>query len=194
MGSRSPKPPSDLHTKTLPLEVWSAGRNLYRIHRTVNVPKFFGRSGDWRFDAPDASYGTLYVATSPEAAFAETLLRGSGGFVALSELEARSLCKFTVVRELRLVRLYGPNMSSLGATAAVSSGDYVASRQWSRALWSHPEQPDGILYRATFDNDRFAVVLFDRAEAEIDPGATTKLLSDIKLLGRILDQYRASIR
>jgi hypothetical protein len=194
MDSRPPDPPQDLHSRSLPLEILNVGQTIYRIHSTTKDPKFFGNSGDWRFDAPDASYGTLYAGLSAEVAFAETLLRGTGSLVAQSELKARSLCRFTVMRDLRLVRLYGPSMSSIDATAAITAGHYAPSQRWSQAIWLHPESPDGILYRATHDNDKLALVLFDRAQDRIDGGATAPLLSDLILLGRVLDHYRASIR
>jgi hypothetical protein len=132
---------------------------------------------------------------SAEACFAETLLRGLNGFVARSELEIRSLCRFTVVRELRLVRLYGPHIAMLAATAGVSANpDYGLCQRWSRALHSHRERPDGILYKSNYDNDELVSVLFDRARDAIDSGSSTPIMSDPRLLGRILNRYRASIR
>ena len=149
MADKAPEPPSDIETRSLPLEVLSAGTLLFRIHSSVKSPKFFGRSKAWRFDSPDDSYGTLYLGMSAEACFAETLLRGLNGFVARSELEIRSLCRFTVLRELQLVRLYGPHMMMLAATAGVTANpDYGLCQRWSRALHLHAEASDGILYKS----------------------------------------------
>jgi RES domain len=187
-------PPPDLHSRTLPIELLGVGHTIYRIHKTSNPPKFFGRSGDWRFDAPDRKYGVLYAATTPAAAFAETLLRGPGGFVAISELETRSLCKFTVVQEIALVSIYGPHLFTLAATAAVTSGAYGTSQRWSEALWTHPQEPHGVIYRATHDNNNMALALFDRAARMIDDGESIPLMDDTRLLGRILDEYRAAVR
>jgi hypothetical protein len=194
MDSRLPDHPSDLDKRPLPLETVGAGRELFGIHLTTLTPKFFGQSGTWRFDAPDKSFGTLYAALTPEAAFAEALFRGPGSVVSQTEIEIRSLCRLTLTRVLRLVRLHGPSLSRLGATAAVTSGPYATSQRWSRALHSHPESPDGILYRATHDNDQFSVAIFHRAEGGIDCGTTAPLLSDANLLGQILDHYGASLR
>jgi hypothetical protein len=86
-------------------------------------------------------------------------------------------------------------MISIGANASVTSGvDYSCSKRWSLALYNHPAQPDGILYRATHDNNGLAVALFDRAGNALDAGTTAPLLSDLVLLGRILERYKASIR
>jgi hypothetical protein len=137
----------------------------------------------------------LYLGLSAEVCFAETLLRGLNGFVARSELEIRSLCRFTAVRELRLVRLHGPHMTMLAATAGVTANpDYGLCQRWSRALYSQRQGPDGILYRSNYNNDELVSVLFDRARDAIDRGSSTPIMSDVRLLGRTLNRYRASIR
>ncbi|HET8676638.1 MAG TPA: RES family NAD+ phosphorylase [Blastocatellia bacterium] len=192
MGSRHPDPPSDLATKALPIETLPNGTAIFRIHRTALRAKFFGRSSDWRFNSPDGSYGTLYAAISPEAAFAETLLRGRGTLIAESELKERSCCTFTITRELRLVRLHGPSMTTIGATAAVTAGPYAVSQGWSSSFFYHPDVPDGILYRAT--HDKLAVALFDRAQDAIGDGVSAPLLSDPTFLGGILDHYGAALK
>jgi RES domain len=190
-----PEPPSDLERRRLPLETLGRGQLIHRIHLTAKEPKFFGRTGNWRFDSPDRSFGTLHAALSEQACFVETLLRGSGRFVAQSELEIRSLCRIRVIRDLRLARLHGPYLARLAASAVVTAGpDYALSQRWARAIHAHPDRPDGILYRSNYDNDQFAVVLFDRAAGRIDDGVSTPLLSDLTLLGRILNLYKASVR
>jgi RES domain len=195
MANPAPEPPSDLHLRALPLEILSSGAVVHRIHLTARGPKFFGRTGSWRFDSPDGSYGTLYLGMSAEACFVETLLRGLNGFVAQSELHVRSFCRFAAIRDLRLVRLYGPDMVALGATSGVSANpDYGLCQRWSQALHSHFEAPDGILYKSNYDNDELALVLFDRAHDAIDSGSSTPVMNDHPLLGRILDRYKASIR
>jgi RES domain-containing protein len=194
MANAIPEPPSDLKRRSLPMEQVAAGSLVYRVHATVRPPKFFGRSTRWRFDAPDGSYGVLYCGLAPEVAFAETLLRG-GHFVAFEEIEKRPLCEFRAIRTLRLVRLYGPSMGRIGASAGVTSGsDYAISRHWSKAIYDHPAMVDGILYRATYDNDQLAAVLFDRAQDALDDGRSAAFTSDLGLLGRILDHYGASTR
>jgi hypothetical protein len=195
MGNPAPEPPLDLGAKSLPLEILSPGAVIHRVHKTAKGAKFFGRSGDWRFDSPHGRYGTLYGGMTEQACFVETLLRGLNGFVARSELEIRSFCRFTVVREIRLARLYGPFMSTIGATAAVSSNpDYSVCQRWSEALHSHGDAPDGIVYKSNYDNDELAIVLFDRAANAIDNGVSTPIMSNIPLLGEILNRYKASIR
>lgn len=189
-----PVPPADLLHRLLPVHTLEPGSTLFRIHQSARGPKHFGRSGLWRFDAPDAGYRTLYAGLRPEVAFAETMLRGPGTLVAASELASRALCRFIVVQPMRLVQLYGRHLVSMGANASVTSGPYAHPQSWSGALHAHPEAPDGILYRATHDNDELAVVVFDRAAGLIDDGASVGLLSDLALLGRLLNHYKAAIR
>jgi hypothetical protein len=190
-----PEPPSDLNSRALPIETVGVGRILHRLHPTEYGGKYFGQSGGWRFDAPDKSYGTLYAAPSESACFVETLLRGVNNFVAQSELQKRSFCRFNVLVELRLAALYGHHLAALNASAAVASTpDYGISQRWSAALYNHKDQPDGIVYRANYDNNELAIVIFERASASIDAGASTPVMGDTYLLGAILDKYKASIR
>ena len=88
-----------------------------------------------------------------------------------------------------------PSLVPLGATAAVYSGPHEFSREWSRALHAHPDQPDGILYRTRHDDDGFGIALFDRAGPKIrfhsgrpllDPGMAPEL-------GRWLNTYGAGL-
>jgi hypothetical protein len=121
-------------------------------------------------------------------------LRGTEPIVATGELEIRSICVFSTVRQLKLVRLFGTGLSAIGATASTSSGPYPISQAWSQALHGHGDAIDGILYRSTSDNDEKAIALFDRARTSIKIKATTEVLSDPIRLGRILDHYGAALR
>jgi hypothetical protein len=194
MLDRASFPPADLGTRSLPVDTFAPGEVFYRIHRTTLGAKFFGRTGQWRFDSPSLVFGTLYAATSAEIAFAETLLRGQSTLVSEDELRIRSLCRFTLVKPLRLVKLHGPSMVSIGASAAVTSGSYGLSQAWAQALHDHGDLPDGILYRSTTDNDRVAVAIFERADGALGHGASTPLLDDPVRLGAMLDRYGASLR
>jgi hypothetical protein len=190
-----PLPPADLHSEALPIHKLDAGGRIHRLHQSRYVAKYFGRSGDWRFDAPDNSFGTLYAGLTAEVAFVETILRGRGRFVAQAELEVRSFCTFMTKRPLKLVSLYGAALTRLKATAAISSSPtYDVSQAWALAFWSHPDQPDGIVYRSTHDDDHHALVLFDRASAAIDAGTSVNVMDDPNQLARILNRYDASLR
>jgi hypothetical protein len=189
-----PEPPADLSARRLPIFEIPALSTLYRIHKSANDARYFGRSASWRFDDPRSDYGTLYAGLLPRVAFAETLLRGPGSLVTITELALRSMCRFTATRAIGLVPLHGRHLVAMGATASVTSGPYSVARRWSRALYDHPDCPDGIVYRASHDNDELAVVVFERAGDAIDRGESRGLLTDTGLLGGMLDHYRAALR
>jgi hypothetical protein len=110
------------------------------------------------------TFGVCYLGLSAEAAFAESFLRRPGvRLVSRATFDARAVSEVRVLRALRLVAFHGPGLAALGATAAVAHGPHAAARRWARALWAHPDQPDGIAYRCRHDDDDAAVALFDRA-------------------------------
>jgi hypothetical protein len=111
-----------------------------RCHRTALGAVFFGPGAGHppthRFDAPDGEYQVVYVGLSYEAALAETVLRNPRRrIVDHVDLRVRSMAQLRNRSLLRLVQAHGPGLSQLGTTAALSTGGYRASRQWSLALW-----------------------------------------------------------
>ncbi len=191
-----PLPPEDLASRSLPLHICPAGTPLYRIHRTVHSPLFFGpppgAAPHGRWDAPAGVFRVCYLAEEAHLAFAETFLRSPGApYVQRSYLAERSLTRVVVQRELRLVALHGPGLARVGATAALVSGPYALTRLWSLAVYAHPEAPDGIRYRARHDDDSFAVALFDRAASTIQEQTSEALLAPggLPALGVWLDRY-----
>jgi hypothetical protein len=186
-------PPAHLAELALPSETLLPGATLYRLHPTERGPKHFGRAALGRFDSPIASFGTLYAGLSPNVAFAETLIRGKGSLIASSELALRSLCVFRVLNRLRLVKLCGPALTKLHASADISSGPIAVSQQWAQALHDHPDSVDGVVYRAKYDNDELAIALFERSHASIDEGTSKPLLDDNSLLASILDHYELAL-
>ena len=68
----------------------------------------------------------------------------------------------------------------------------MIARRWAHALWSHPVQPDGLLYLARHDPSRQAVAIFDRAASAVSamPGPSLIDPANAALLGPILDTYR----
>jgi hypothetical protein len=94
-----------------------------------------------------------------------------------------------VRRDLRLVPLHGSSLARLGVTAELASGsDYVASQVWSRVLWEHKDEPDGILYRSRHDDSAFCVALYNRAKDGLAM-VRHESLSDHQLLARLLRRY-----
>jgi hypothetical protein len=191
----SPEPPPDLASRTLPITKIPAGKTLIRIHRRELGALYFGGGHDNRFDAPDGGYGVCYMAQTLEGAFAETCLRNAGDcFVTRDFLAERVFSVVPVAGTLRVVALHGPGLIPIGATAAVTSGDYRVARRWSAALHAHPDGIDGIAYFANHDNTQLCVALFERGRAQIGPpGPSEGLLDDLRRLGSILNRYKMGL-
>jgi len=158
-----PPPPSDLDRRSLPLK--PAEGPWFRSHRSDKEPLFFGRLARYRFDAPDRSFGVLYVAEDPHGAFIETFSRDLDGYglVDWVELERRSLSQVETQQPLQLVDLTGAGLARLGADNRLATGAHSISRSWSAALYHHPRSPDGIAYRCRHDPGRVGVAVFDRS-------------------------------
>ena len=190
LSSAGPLPPPDLNDRELPLKRFPATTVWSRLHHRTEGPIFFGRSGNHRFDAPAQEFGVLYLGADVNAAFVETFLREPGKtLIAESDIEARHLSKITASRMLNLVEVTGPGLVRIGATAVVSSGPHHISQQWSLALWSHPQTPDGLLYRARHDDARFCAAVFDRVGDILTDEPIGPLTDDSKLLADLLDTY-----
>ncbi|MCA1789816.1 MAG: RES family NAD+ phosphorylase [Thioalkalivibrio sp.] len=195
-----PSPPANLHARGLTTVTRPAGTVLYRIHRTVHQPLYFGREGDprrrQRWDSPDASYGVCYLAEHDHIAFAETLLRDlSLHAVPEAELRIRSCTRIHLRSPLRLVAMHGGGLRPNRADASVVHGPYPNTWAWSKELWRHPDAPDGIRYRARHDDSGLSIALFERAAGSVERLETVELL-DPRLattLGRWLDRYKLGL-
>jgi hypothetical protein len=74
----APLPPADLSRREPQFLTLAKGRIVHRFYTARHDPIFFDKSQEGRLNAPDGSYGVLYVARSAEGAFAETFLRRPG--------------------------------------------------------------------------------------------------------------------
>jgi len=195
VSRRRPFPPADLRKRPLPLTRSSPGTLWARIHRVGRSPLWFGPApgnpAENRFDDPHGDYRVCYIGTTKEAAFAEVFLRDlSVEVLSQSDLKMRSLTPIEVIREVRVVTLHGRALGRLGATAEVASGgDCQVSQAWGRSLWEHPDQPDGILYRARHNDDEHSVALYHRAATSVKPLVTIDLSARPDLVAELLEHY-----
>ncbi len=98
---------------------------LYRMHRSVNGPFFFGNTGWMRFDpAPShvVRFGTCYVAPTRIACLLEVV--GDLRPIPRSELELRQITEFRLARPLRLANL----LARPTAGRYMIDGSYSAGR------------------------------------------------------------------
>ena len=166
LDSRLPPPPADLTTRKLSLVTISG--DLFRIHRTIHTWRYFGRNKSERFDDPQGVFGVLYASTTADAAFAEVFLRKLASMsVAQVDLQSRAVSTFSA-KPLRFVELTGSGLRKLSCDNRISTEKpYQTTHLWSRALFLHPQQPDGLVYRSRH-NPRFrCLALFDRCDAKL---------------------------
>lgn len=204
-----PPPPADLDRRQLPLTTLAERQlSLYRCHRTdaahSPVSFNFGRIDD-RFNAPAGEYGVLYLSADPLCSFIESF--GSSmvtaalalRLVSETDLRRRCLCEIELDVDpatIRLVNLAdGYGFSRLGIDGRISTTKQRAvTRRWALALWQHPQQPDGLLYRACNDPERLSVVLFDRVGDILRPTCERKnYLRDSHELAQMLDYYEIGL-
>jgi hypothetical protein len=167
----APPPPGDLARRDPLIIEISEGTLLHRFYTATYEPVYFDRGRTGRFNAPDGSYGLLYAAMSPVGAFVETFLREPGRTLLPADLLARkSYIQLRVLRTLRLVKLGGPGLARVGATAEVVHGGlpYDVPQAWSAALNGHASTPDGIAYTARHDDEASCCALFERAPIPLE--------------------------
>jgi hypothetical protein len=110
--------------------------------------------------------------------------------LSLEDLALRSIATLEVRRQLRLVPIYGPGLARLGVTAELASGsDYAVSQDWSRALWEHTDEPDGILYRSRHDDSALSVALYNPAKDGLAVVSHERLTEDSRQLAALVKKY-----
>jgi hypothetical protein len=166
-----------------------------RIHGQARNAIWFGpargRKPIHRFDDPAGQFRVCYFGTTLEVCFAETFLRNPPvRILALDDLAGRSIATVEVRRDLQLVSIHGSSLARLGVTAELASGsDYAGSQLWSRALWEHSDQPDGILYRSRQDDSALCAAVYDRAKVGLAIVHDHSLAEDAQQLARLLRRY-----
>jgi hypothetical protein len=146
------------------------GTILHRFYNAEYKPIFFDTSRLSRLNSPDGSYGVLYAAREALGAFAETFLRRPGRtLIDPGLLRRKAYVRLEITADLNLIRLAGPSLAILGATAEVVHGGlpYDVPQAWSKALFDHPLHPDGIAYYARHDDEGLCYALFDRAHGAV---------------------------
>jgi hypothetical protein len=188
-------PPADINEREPLIHVAPEGGVRFRSHQTKYSPLFFGASGAQRWDAPDGSYGVLYLALDEYCAFMESIGRGvlRTRFVASGQLRSRALSKIRMKDDLRLIDLVSSGgLTLVGAEGSLTSGTgYRNSQRCSQALRAHPAKPDGIYYRSRFDPSLLAYALFDQCRLRVETRRLGRPWAEQpQLLGPILDHYR----
>lgn len=192
------QPPADLNAKTLPIVKIDAGAYLYRVHRSVHDPIFFGPGAgnqpSFRFDSAKSLFGVLYVASKPDAALIETLLRNPARLTVSSrEIDIRSLSVLELGRDINLVDATGSGLSKIGVTAALFTGPYDVCGVWADALYSHPDHVDGLLFPSRHNPAEECIALFERPGYGLKTVETTHLNMIPRQVADLLDRHGKSI-
>lgn len=89
-----------------------------------------------------------------------------------------------------MIRLAGPGLARLGATAEVAHGGlpYDVPQAWSIALARHPVGADGIAYHARHDDAELCYGLFERS-ADAIAEAAREVDLDQDWFWRIAERY-----
>jgi hypothetical protein len=169
---------------------------FYRFYSREQAPIFFDRSTHGRLNSPDGSFGVLYAAQHKTGAFAETFLRSPGRRLLPEDLiRTKGLVRLRPTRALKVVRLLGPGLAIVGATAEVtaSAPPYDLSQAWADALHNHPGAFDGIAYHARHDDDETCYAFFHRSTPAIAEVDRKDDLLHAKWFYDLLDHYSVGI-
>jgi hypothetical protein len=170
-----------------------------RIHAQSRNALWFGPARGspaiHRFDDPAGRFRVCYFGTTLDVCFAETFLRNPPvRILALDDLAGRCTATVELRRDLRLVPIHGSNLARLGVTSELASGgDYAGSQLWSRALWEHSDQPDGVLYRSRHDDSAFCAAVYDRAKDGLAVVGDHSLTEDPQQLAKLLRRYAVGL-
>jgi len=119
----APRPPANLAKREPLLAHLAAGAFVHRFHGARRQPVFFDHGVESRLNAPNSEYGVLYVAESLAGALAESFLREPGRTLLTADfIASKAYARLRVLRPLTLIKLSGPGLARLGATAEVTHG------------------------------------------------------------------------
>jgi hypothetical protein len=173
---------------------------IFRLHQRSYDPIFFGKSGKYRFDAPDCppgSLGVMYTGQDPHCCFIESCGQTTGApAVSGDYLVERHLAEIKVLRDLKFIDLADSGgLSHVGADARLLSGSYAVSQMWSMALKNHPMKPDGIRYLSRRDPTRVAYAIYDHPPTTFSVTNRGPLMdpANRKLLNELLDIYQVDL-
>jgi hypothetical protein len=138
----------------LPLIEVSLGAWLRVSERHPRSVVHFGKAVRYRFDDPLGQYGVLYAGSNDLTSVAES--------VYLSDLDERVIAALApadaTLSLVDLTEAVGIGLDNQIATTP----DYALTRAWSRALYEHPDAPDGVFFASRNYPKGQAIAVFDR--------------------------------
>jgi hypothetical protein len=198
-----PSPTVAFATVPLDLARILPGQRFGRIYSSrfpdpLDYGKTLSRFSDPRRRVPANRFGVLYLGSTLKVCFVEAVLRdqrdGIAGELLLedSELAKRSYATVEVTSPLSVVDLRGDGPLRMGIPSDVVRGAKQSlARKWSLAIYTHPREPDGIIYPSRL-NGETNLAIYDRAVAKLKAHGTGPLLSKPGL-GRILNELKIAL-
>ncbi len=164
---------------------------------------YFGRKGKYRYDAPDQSYGVMYVGAALITAFCETVLHSSrhgstikrsGEFRLFPESLLMQYDVWSIealVKPMCFADLV-KGAENLQITAELfSMPDYGLPQRWSQWIHSHQKFAfDGLWTQARHNPAGFTVSIFDRAKHKIAKTTNHGLAFDFEPLWAEMEAKR----
>lgn len=176
--SKLPHPPPAVEAVRASAPAWTilpGEVTLWRVFpRGGPFPTVWSRFRAWgpssaRFDhhlpgadgqGVDQPRAVLYVADAFETCLAEYF---QARRVIDRQRDHTTLVAFTPTRPLRLLNLWDPWSTRVGASGALSTGPHAAARAWSRAMYEAFPDADGLRYESSMRPGSSAMALWERA-------------------------------
>lgn len=168
------EPTTDFDRVTLETVQIGVGETYGRIVRNLHPDPLGYGKGPTRFSDPrpipeEERFGVVYLGENLKICFVEALLRDQrDGIVGhlpieMRELTDRSYAEFGFRGPLLMTDLREDGRLRMGIPSDVTNAtDQSAGRAWSAAIYRHPMQCDGIVYRSRL-NGQTNLAVFDRA-------------------------------
>ncbi len=149
-----------------------------------------------------ARYRTLYLASTFEVAFVETMIRDTTNNragdipISLADLNARKCAVVETSRDLVLADLTRGGALTMGVpTDTAQARNHAAGRTFSEKAWNHTDAVDGIYYASRLNGDH-CLALFCRCfddGAIVPTGLHAPLMHWPAEMAHILDKYGLSV-
>lgn len=185
------------------------GSTWFRFVRATHLNPLGTGPAASRFSDPEADAGRparfqpLYLGASFGVCFLETVLRdnanGTVGDWPLAEAELRlwTCATIAVAAPTTLIDLRGDAaIRARVPSDALRASDQVLGRAWSGAFWTHPDEPDGLIYYSRLNGEECAAIYVDNtrsASACFVCLRRTPVLEMGAELGDALDRFRVAL-
>jgi hypothetical protein len=112
-----------------------------------------------------------------------------------SAVGRKAFVRLQLGSDLALIKLAGPGLAILGATAEVVHGGlpYDVPQAWSKALFRHPVGAQGIAYHARHDDEAMCYAIFDRARLAVTEIERETNLVDQDWFWQLAQKYRVGM-